>query len=64
MPDSKRKRGRADRRRVAGAQDYEVALVAKKFSIERRTVRAIIALVGTSRRKIYAELRRQGHRSS
>ena len=60
MPDNKRKLA-ADRRLVASNEAYEVAHVAKKFGVSTRTVRAIRALVGPSRRKVYAELRRQGH---
>jgi hypothetical protein len=57
MADNKRKRGRADRRKVAGGQAYEVAYIAKKKGVSRAKVRQAIKKVGNSRRRIYAELR-------
>jgi Protein of unknown function (DUF3606). len=57
MPDNKRKRGKADRLKVARLESYEVAYVAKKFAVTAAKVRAVIKRVGNSRRKVYAELR-------
>lgn len=58
MPDDKRKRGRADRAKVAGLQPYEINRVAKRFGVTPRRVKAVLQAVGHSRRKVYAELRR------
>lgn len=58
MADDKRKRGAADRRKVAAREAYEVAYVAKRMKVSRVRVRAAIKKVGNSRRKVYAELRR------
>lgn len=57
MADNKRKRGKADRSKVARLQRYEIAYIAKKFGVSLDTVRRIIRSVGHSRRKIYATLR-------
>lgn len=57
MPDNKRKRGAADRRKVAAAEEYEVRYVADKMGVTLARVRRAIKKVGHSRRRIYAELR-------
>lgn len=58
MTDNKRKRGRPDRQKVAGKERYEVSYLAKKFGVSMKRVRAAIARVGHSRRKVEAELKR------
>lgn len=57
MPDDKTKRGAADRRKVAGNQEHEVSLIARKFGVSRKTVRDVMAHEGKSRKKIYAWFR-------
>ena len=59
MADNKKKRGKADRARVAGGQAYEVAYVARKFHVSAATVRNVIKRVGNSRKKIYAALQKK-----
>jgi hypothetical protein len=56
MADSKKKRGKADRSRVAGRQRSEVSYVARKYGVSADTVRSVIKRVGRSRAKIYAAL--------
>lgn len=52
MPDSKSKKGKADRARVAAGQKHEVAYEAKKMGVSQETVRQTIKKVGNSRAKI------------
>ena len=56
MADSKRKRGKSDRTRVAGKQRAEVSYVARKYGVSADTVRKVIKRVGNSRTKVYAAL--------
>ncbi|HET7806500.1 MAG TPA: DUF3606 domain-containing protein [Pseudolabrys sp.] len=56
MADSKRKRGKSDRSRVAGKQRSEVYYVARKYGVSADTVRKVIKRVGNSRKKVYAAL--------
>lgn len=56
MADSKRKRGKTDRSRVAGGQRAEVYYVARKYGVSADTVRKVIKRVGNSRKKVYAAL--------
>jgi hypothetical protein len=56
MADSKKKRGKADRSRVAGSQRSEVYYVARKYGVSADTVRSVIKRVGNSRKKVYAAL--------
>ena len=58
MADSKKKRGKADRSRVAASQPSEVYYVAKKYGVTADTVRGVIKRVGNSRTKVYAALDR------
>ena len=59
MADDKRKRGKADRAKVARLQKYELYYVAHKFKVHPSVVRAAIRAVGNSRKKIYDFLRGQ-----
>lgn len=54
MADNKRKRGKADRRTVAGRQKYEIAYIAKKYGVKPALIREIIRLVGNRRKAVYA----------
>lgn len=56
MADSKKKRGKADRARIAATQPSEVNYVARKYRVSAAAVRAAIKKVGNSRDKVYAEL--------
>ena len=50
-------RGRSqDRRRVAGAQDYEVRYEAKKTGRSKKAVKRAVKKAGNSRRKVEREL--------
>lgn len=51
MPDDKSDRGAADRGRVAGEQQYEVAYFAKKHGLTTTEAEHIIRSAGPSRRK-------------
>jgi|tagenome__1003787_1003787.scaffolds.fasta_scaffold19526218_2 Protein of unknown function (DUF3606) len=52
MADSKSKRGKSDRRRVAGGQGYEVNYFANKHGLTREQARTLIARVGNDRDKL------------
>lgn len=47
--DDKTKRGKADRSKVAGMQDYEVVYLAKKFKTTKAKVKEAIGEVGNKR---------------
>ena len=52
MADDKRKRGPADRRKVAGNEDYEVNYFANKHDITREQARNLIKKIGNNRDKL------------
>ena len=56
--DNRRRRDRADRIRVAGAERYEAQLVARKFRVGLAVVLSVIKRVGNLRSRVYDELRR------
>ena len=56
MADSKKKRGKSDRSRIAGKEPYEVYYVARKYGVSADAVRKVIKRVGNSRKKVYAAL--------
>ena len=56
--DNRRRRGRADRIRVAGEERYEAQLVARKFRVGLAVVLSVIKRVGNLRSRVYDELRR------
>lgn len=58
MPDSKSKRGKADRRKVAGGQGYEVGYFARKHGITRDQARRLIARIGNNRDRLNAAAER------
>lgn len=62
MADNKRKRGKADRRKVAGKQPYEVSYVARKFGVSAAIVRKIVKFFGNKRTTVYAAVRRRKRR--
>jgi hypothetical protein len=55
MADDKMKRGAADRRKVAGTQDYEVRDLARKHNLTTDEARELIARHGNDREKLEAE---------
>jgi hypothetical protein len=55
MADDTSKRGRQDRRTVAGSERYEVDYEAGKLGIRPDQLKAIIARVGTDRARIEEE---------
>lgn len=57
MADDKSKRGGADRKKVAGAQPYEVAYTTKKADTTPKAVKKAIKKVGNSRPKVEKELK-------
>lgn len=57
MPDDKKKRGAADRGRVAVMEDYEVRYLAQKHSVTMKAVKEAVGKVGNSRNKVEAELK-------
>lgn len=59
MADDKRKRGKADRSRVAGGENYEVKYEARKTGRSAADVRKAIKKVGNSRKKVTRALGRQ-----
>jgi hypothetical protein len=54
VPDNKRKRGAADRRKVAAREGYEVNYFANKHGITREQARNLIARIGNDRNKLNA----------
>ena len=54
MPDSKRKRGASDRRKVANNEPYEVDYFARKHDISREQARELIRRIGNDRDKLNA----------
>ncbi len=52
MPDSKKKKGKADRSKVAGGEGYEVNYFANKHGITREQARKLIAKIGNNRDKL------------
>jgi hypothetical protein len=54
MADSSKKRGPADRRRVAGGQGYEVSYFARKHGITREQAAKLINEIGNDREKLNA----------
>jgi hypothetical protein len=52
MPDNTQLKGKADRKRVAGKEYYEVNYVMRKFDITREQVLSVIKIVGNSRKDI------------
>lgn len=59
MTDNKKLRGAADRRQVAGMEDYEVKYLAQKHEVTQKAVKQIVEQVGNSRTKVEAEIKRQ-----
>lgn len=57
MTDNKRKRGKADKSRVAGKQKYEVAYLVKKHKVPARIVRFLTILVGRNRKSVETAIR-------
>ena len=55
MADDKRKRGAADRRRVAAGEEHEVAYFAKKHGITKEQTVELIKRVGNDRKTLDAE---------
>jgi len=60
MADDKRKRGKQDRAKVARLQKYEIYYLAHKYHVSPETVRDVVKLVGNSRKKVVAEIKKVG----
>lgn len=52
MADNKRKQGKADDRKVAAGQGYEVAYAARKFGVPQEEIKKAIKKVGNDREKL------------
>jgi hypothetical protein len=52
MPDSKKRRGGSDRRKVAAGEPYEVGYFAKKHDITRDQARELMRQIGNDRDKL------------
>lgn len=52
MADNKKKRGAADRRKVAKGEGYEVSYFARKHGITAEQARKLITKVGNDRDKL------------
>ena len=52
MPDSKKRRGGPDRRKIASGEPYEVGYFAKKHDITRDQARELIREIGNDRDKL------------
>jgi len=55
MSDDKSRRGGADRRTVAGGEDYEVEYFAEKHGLTREQAEDLIGRVGNDRERLDAE---------
>jgi hypothetical protein len=64
MPDSKSKRGRQDRSRVAAGQGYEVSYFARKHGMSMQQARELIQSVGNNRTKLNAAASKLTRRKS
>jgi hypothetical protein len=58
MADDKSKRGKQDRSRVSGGQDYEVRDFAKKHGITQEQAKELIRKHGSDRKKLEAEAKK------
>jgi hypothetical protein len=58
MADNKKKRGKADRARVAASEPYEVRYFAKKHRMTPAAVIKLIKRVGNSRKKLETAVKR------
>ncbi|MDI4233174.1 DUF3606 domain-containing protein [Bradyrhizobium sp. Arg237L] len=61
MADSKKKRGRADRARIALGEAYEVAYWSKKFKVTPAKLKSAVKKVGHSAKKVEAYFKEQKH---
>ena len=52
MPDSKKRRGGSDRRKIATGEPYEIGYFAKKHDITRDQARELIRQIGNDRDKL------------
>jgi hypothetical protein len=52
MADNKSKRGKADRRKVAGGEGYEVSYFARKHGITADQAKTLIKKIGNDRAKL------------
>lgn len=52
MADDKSKRGKADRSRGAGGEDYEVNYIARKHGIDNAAAEKLIKQIGNDRDKL------------
>jgi hypothetical protein len=58
MSDDRSKRGAADRERVAGGEDYEVAYFARKHGITKEQAEGLIKQIGNDRERLDAAARK------
>ncbi|TAI60421.1 DUF3606 domain-containing protein [Bradyrhizobium sp. Leo170] len=61
MADSKKKRGSADRARIALGEAYEVAYWSKKFKVTPAKLKSAVKKVGHSAKKVDAYFKEQKH---
>jgi Protein of unknown function (DUF3606) len=61
MADSKKKRGAADRARIALGETYEVAYWSKKFKVTPAKLKSAVKKVGHSAKKVEAHFKEQKH---
>lgn len=64
MADSKKKRGGADRARIALGEAYEVAYWSKKFKVTPAKLKYAVKKVGHSAKKVEAYFYEQKHRTA
>ena len=64
MADSKKKRGAADRGRIALSEPYEVAYWSKKFKITPAKLKAAVKKVGRSAKQVEAYIKLQAHKAA
>lgn len=58
---SVKKRKKKQDPKLVSKQKHEIAYIAKKFGVRLALVKAVVSVVGISRRKVYKELRDMGH---
>ncbi|MFH0301508.1 DUF3606 domain-containing protein [Bradyrhizobium sp. 31Argb] len=61
MADNKKKRGGADRARIALGEAYEVAYWSKKFKVTPAKLKSAVKKVGHSAKKVEAYFKEQKH---
>lgn len=61
MADNKSKRGKSDRNRVSGSENYEVQYFKEKLGVTSQAVTGAIRATGSNDRKVLTEYLKKRH---